>query len=69
MDGTKRAGLKIGSAVEIVLKQDQQNETLTEGVVNRILTRSPQHPHGIKVMLESGAVGRVKKILSKDERK
>jgi len=49
--------------VSIVLKQDQRTGTLTEGIVNAILTNSPMHPHGIKVRLESGEVGRVKEIL------
>jgi uncharacterized repeat protein (TIGR03833 family) len=61
MDGSKKTGIKIGDTVMIVQKQDQQSGRLTEGVVKRILTRSADHPHGIKVMLESGAVGRVKK--------
>ncbi|GAB6154435.1 YwbE family protein [Desulfosporosinus burensis] len=62
MDGTKRSAVKIGSIVMIVQKQDQQSGKLTEGVVKRLLTNSPNHPHGIKVMLESGIVGRVKEI-------
>jgi uncharacterized repeat protein (TIGR03833 family) len=49
--------------VAIVLKQDQRSGRLTEGVVREILTNSPEHPHGIKVRLESGLVGRVKRIL------
>jgi uncharacterized repeat protein (TIGR03833 family) len=49
--------------VQIVQKQDQRTGALTEGVVARILTSSPKHPHGIKVMLEDGKVGRVQKIL------
>jgi len=63
MDGTKRANLRPGMGVRIVLKQDQRSGKLTEGVVKDILTRAPTHPHGIKVRLESGAVGRVKEIL------
>ncbi len=62
MDGTKRANIKPGAAVSIVLKQDQRSGKLTEGIVEDILTKSPKHPHGIKVRLESGAVGRVKKV-------
>ena len=62
MDGTKRANIKPGTEVSIVLKQDQRSGKLTEGIVKDILTKSPKHPHGIKVRLESGAVGRVKKI-------
>ena len=50
--------------MRIVLKKDQPTGTLTEGVVKEILTRSPHHPHGIKVRLESGDVGRVKEVLS-----
>ena len=63
MDGTKRSDIKIGSVVNIVLKQDQRTGNLTEGVVKNILTKSPHHPHGIKVRLEDGQVGRVKEIL------
>ncbi len=62
MDGTKRANIKPGLRVAIVLKKDQLTGKLTEGVVKDILTNSPTHPHGIKVRLESGEVGRVKKI-------
>lgn len=64
MDGTRRANIKIGQQVAIVLKQDQRSGKLTEGVVQKILTNSPTHPHGIKVRLQSGAVGRVKQILA-----
>lgn len=62
MEGTKRANIKIGAQVSIVLKQDQRSGDLTEGVVEKILTNSPNHPHGIKVRLDSGEVGRVKQI-------
>ena len=62
MDGTKRINIKIGSTVMVVQKQDQRSGKLTEGTVRRILTNSPDHHHGIKVMLESGLVGRVKEI-------
>jgi uncharacterized repeat protein (TIGR03833 family) len=62
MEGTKRANVKIGAQVSIVLKQDQRTGDLTEGVVEKILTNSPNHPHGIKVRLDSGEVGRVKHI-------
>lgn len=62
MEGTKRANIKIGAQVSIVLKQDQRTGNLTEGAVEKILTNSPNHPHGIKVRLESGEVGRVKQI-------
>jgi len=63
MDGTKRSNIKPGISVEIVLKQDQRSGKLTEGIVKNILTNSPNHPHGIKVRLEDGQVGRVKNIL------
>jgi uncharacterized repeat protein (TIGR03833 family) len=63
MDGTRRTDIKTGSRVAIVLKQDQRTGKLTEGIVKDILTSSATHPHGIKVRLESGAVGRVKEIL------
>ena len=63
MEGTKRSNIKIGQLVNIVLKADQRTGNLTEGVVKDILTKSPNHPHGIKVRLESGEVGRVKEIL------
>lgn len=62
MDGTKRSSIKIGNAVKIVQKKDQHSGILTEGVVKRILTNSPQHPHGIKVLLDNGLVGRVKEV-------
>ncbi len=62
-DGRKRANIQIGSQVDAVQKQDQRTGKLTNGVVQRILTKSTTHPHGIKVKLESGEVGRVKKIL------
>jgi uncharacterized repeat protein (TIGR03833 family) len=63
MNGTSRADILIGLSVNIEQKQDQDSGELTEGVVQRILTKSPNHPHGIKVRLESGQVGRVKEIL------
>lgn len=62
MDGTIRKNIKIGTKVLVVQKQDQHSGKLTEGVVQRILTNSEVHPRGIKVMLEGGIVGRVKKI-------
>ena len=62
MDGTKRSDIKIGSKVFVVQKQDQRSGKLTEGIVKRILTNSQNHHHGIKVMLESGIVVRVKEI-------
>jgi len=64
MDGTKRADIRPGLRVQIVLKKDQGTGNLTEGIVAEILTNSSTHHHGIKVRLESGAVGRVKTILS-----
>jgi len=63
MDGTKRANIKIGLEVRIVLKQDQRNGALTEGFVKDILTKSPEHHRGIKVKLEDGQIGRVKEII------
>jgi uncharacterized repeat protein (TIGR03833 family) len=63
MDGQKRVNIKPGMRVRIVLKQDQSTGKLTEGIVKDILTNSAIHPHGIKVRLTSGAVGRVKEIL------
>jgi uncharacterized repeat protein (TIGR03833 family) len=63
MNGKTRASIKPGMTVLIVLKQDQPTGKLTKGVVKEILTKSPTHPHGVKVRLESGAVGRVKEIL------
>jgi uncharacterized repeat protein (TIGR03833 family) len=62
MDGTRRADIKRGSRVSIVQKKDQRTGDLTEGIVKDILTSSSAHPHGIKVRLESGEIGRVKKI-------
>ncbi len=67
MTGIRRASLKVGMTVLIVQKQDQGTGTLTRGIVREILTKSPKHPHGIKVRLESGQVGRVKEIVSDQE--
>ncbi|GEN53564.1 YwbE family protein [Halobacillus litoralis] len=64
MNGQKRSDIKIGAEVEIVLKKDQRTGALTSGKVKDILTKSPNHPHGIKVRLEDGQVGRVKNIHS-----
>ena len=64
MDGTRRQDIHPGQTVEIVLKQDQATGKRTRGVVKEILTPSPTHPHGIKVRLTSGAVGRVKAIVT-----
>ncbi len=66
MEGSVRARIAPGAHVAIVLKEDQRSGRLTRGVVQEILTRSPTHPHGIKVRLTSGLVGRVKEILSAD---
>ncbi len=63
MSGTIRSNIKVGMEVAIVLKKDQRSGELTEGTVQNILTKSANHPHGIKVRLTSGEVGRVKKIL------
>jgi len=63
MDGTKRANIKVGVEVNVVQKHHQRSGELTDGIVKRILTNSPNHPHGIKVQLESGIVGRVKEVL------
>ncbi len=62
MDGKKRINIKQGLKVNIVLKQDQRSGKLTSGVVKDILTNSPTHPHGIKVRLTNGDVGRVQEI-------
>ncbi len=63
MSGQKRANIRAGIKVKIVLKKDQRSGILTQGVVKDILTNSPTHPHGIKVRLVSGDVGRVKEII------
>jgi uncharacterized repeat protein (TIGR03833 family) len=63
MDGAKREDIKPGAFVAIVLKEHQRTGELTEGYVKDILTKSLKHPHGIKVRLETGEIGRVKKIL------
>ena len=67
MAGTIRSQIKPGLPVSIVTKQDQRSGKLTEGIVKNILTNSPSHPHGIKVRLESGEVGRVKEIRGEPE--
>jgi uncharacterized repeat protein (TIGR03833 family) len=64
MNGTARENIKPGQTVLIVLKQDQRSGKLTRGVVKDILTKSPTHPRGIKVRLESGEIGRVKEIVA-----
>jgi len=63
MDGTNRKDILAGLKVSIVLKEDQRTGKRTEGIVQDLLTNSPTHPHGIKVRLESGLVGRVQEIL------
>lgn len=63
MNGQNRNDVKIGAKVKIVLKADQPTGKLTEGIVAKILTNSNFHPHGVKVMLENGSVGRVQEIL------
>ena len=68
MDGKTRKNISIGALVDIVLKKDQPTGRLTRGHVKRILTKSPTHPHGIKVLLEEdNMVGRVQEILEASE--
>ena len=67
MNGQTRINIKPGMTVLIVLKQDQRTNKLTKGIVKDILTKSPNHPHGIKVRLQDGQVGRVKDIISNTE--
>ena len=62
MDGTKRKDIEIGNFVRIILKENQRTGRLTEGYVKDILTKFPEHQHGIKVRLDTGQVGRVKEI-------
>lgn len=64
MDGTNRSNIRVGGEVDIVLKKDQRSGQLTRGIVKNILTKSSFHPHGIKVRLENGDVGRVKEIVA-----
>ena len=64
MNGILRADIKPGARVKVVRKQDQQSGKLTEGIVEDVLTKSATHPHGIKVRLESGIVGRVKELIA-----
>ncbi|MBE6830542.1 MAG: YwbE family protein [Ruminococcaceae bacterium] len=67
MDGKLRANIQIGALVDIVLKKDQPTGRLTRGHVKRILTHSPSHPHGIKVMLtEDDQVGRVQEVFTQN---
>lgn len=62
MDGRKRANIKIGTEVAVVQKHHQRTGELTNGIVKRLLTKSSNHPHGIKVQLTSGIVGRVQQV-------
>ena len=63
MDGTIRTNIKVGARVKVVQKKDQRTGILTDGIVLNLLTKSGTHPHGIKVRLANGIVGRVKEIL------
>jgi uncharacterized repeat protein (TIGR03833 family) len=63
MEGTRRANVKPGIDVRVELTEDKRTGRLTEGKVKEVLTSSPNHPHGIKVMLENGLVGRIKQII------
>ena len=67
MEGQKRANIKPGMEVGIVLKEDQRSGKITNGTIKQILTNSPHHPHGIKVRLTSGKVGRVKEIYTTEK--
>lgn len=66
-DGTVRKNIQIGYEVEVVQKHHQRTGELTWGMVKRILTKSPNHPHGIKVQLEDGIVGRVKEVITDED--
>lgn len=66
LDGRNRKDIRVGDFVEIVQKHHQRTGELTDGLVKRILTKSPNHPHGIKVQLDTGEVGRVKNIIEED---
>jgi len=66
-NGQTRSNIKPGVTVLIVLKQDQRTGKLTRGIVKDILTKSPNHPHGIKVRLQDGRVGRIKEIVNNTE--
>lgn len=67
MNGQQRKNIRRGLLVAIVQKHHQRSGTLTEGIVKDILTSAPTHPHGIKVRLDTGEVGRVKEILDEEE--
>ena len=66
LSGNLRSNISIGSLVEVVQKHHQRSGELTEGIVDRILTKSPNHTHGIKVRLDDGTVGRVKWVLPEE---
>lgn len=66
MNGTRRADIKIGMLVNVILKKDQRTGKLTEGIVKAILTSAPVHTRGIKVKLDDGQVGRVQEIIEED---
>ncbi len=65
--GQKRSNISIGDLVEVVQKNHQRTGELTEGLVKKFLTKSPSHPHGIKVMLDDGTVGRVKNVIEEED--
>ncbi len=67
MEGTKRSRIQPGITVRVVRKQDQRSGRVTEGIVRDVLTRAHSHPHGIKVRLADGQIGRVKEIINNDE--
>lgn len=67
MTGKRREYINVGQTVRVIQKQDQRSGKLTQGVVSKILTNSNQHPHGIKVMLDTGKVGRVKEIVESEK--
>lgn len=67
-DGRIRKNINAGTPVQIILKQDQSNGRLTKGIVEELLTNAAKHPHGIKVRLRSGEIGRVAKVLSSKKR-
>jgi len=66
-DGTVRKNIEVGFEVEVVQKHHQKSGELTWGIVKRLLTKSPNHPHGIKVLLEDGIVGRVKVVITDED--
>ncbi len=66
LSGKTRTNIHLGDLVEVVQKHHQRTGELTEGIVKRILTKSSQHPHGIKVMLDSGEVGRVTWVIPEE---